>query len=144
MEITQLKDTKYIKDVKSVIHFDFGVYYFFDKFIVGEANEGVHITKEKVGSLVKKASELDIYTQEEQLAFIANRVRSYSVDPLSWHFLKKQNHPINIVATSVVCYKEATYLAASLEKKISPYVLKRSNNLKEAIEWVKNLNEFKK
>lgn len=74
------------------------------------------------------------------LAYIANRVNSYSIDPVLWSYFDKDDSIL--IAASIVSYRDSTFLSANIEKQIAAIPLKRAQSLDEAIEWVNQLKEL--
>ena len=116
----------------------FGVYYFCDKFVIGELNEGVHLDWEKAELTIRKV--IEFYGTETQIGFITNRINNYSLDPNNW---RKVDEKYNLfIASAIVMYNNSTYMNASIEKQFTEKRIKRCISLKEAIEWLMNLKEF--
>ncbi|GAA4299615.1 hypothetical protein [Aestuariibaculum suncheonense] len=115
----------------------FGVFYFGEKFVLSELNEGVHFDWPMVENLINDI--IAFYGSDAKLAYISNRIYSYSRDPHNWNKLSKYNI---IVASAVVIYNDMAYMNATLEKRFSKESIKRCTSLSEAIEWVFDLKEF--
>ncbi|MBU2940295.1 hypothetical protein KO494_12180 [Lacinutrix sp. C3R15] len=117
----------------------FGELYFLDNFIIAEMNHGIHLSWNKI---VKMIDVIHLhYGVNCKIAYISNKINSYSYDPNHWvYFFKHYNF---VVASVSICYSEMSYINASLEKQISSKSVKRSNSLEEAVSWVLNLEEFK-
>lgn len=134
------ENTDYYHKLKSKkITLPFGNFYLTDKFIVAEINEGEHFEWEHVESLIPPF--VDYYGENFKLAYISNRVNSYSYDPQSWMRFEKEYD--FIVASAIVSYHELNKMNASLDKLMSQKSIKRCDTIKEAIKWVLNLEEFK-
>ncbi len=119
------------------LELSFGTYYLCDHFFLSEINNGEHIDIKKANILLEHL--YTFYGEGKQLAYIANRMNSYSVDPSLWDYFKER---FNLVAASIVCYRDSTYLNANIEKQFASISLKRAQTLEESITWVKNLREF--
>ena len=74
------------------------------------------------------------------MAYIANRVHSYSIDPVLWSYFDKDDSIL--IAASIVSYRDSTYLNANIEKQMASIPIKRALSLEEAINWVQKLKEF--
>ncbi|WP_053978073.1 hypothetical protein [Mangrovimonas xylaniphaga] len=137
----RFEDSKYFHEFKHVkVEFSFGNIYFFDKFILSEINEGVHFDWEKIEEVIAFA--MDHYGPNFKIAYISNRVNSYSLDPHSWS--RFQDELDHIVASAIVYYSYINFMNASIEKLFSPSSMKRCETLEEAMEWVQNLREFQR
>lgn len=120
------------------VEFTFGTYYFCDNFIVGELNEGIHLDWDKAEAIFQAA--INHYGKHTKVAYIANRINAYSVDPQNW---KKSEEKYNfLTASAIVSYNNASYLNASLEKQFTSKSIKRCLSLSEAIKWIEGLKEF--
>ncbi|MEW4925378.1 hypothetical protein [Algibacter sp. 2305UL17-15] len=116
----------------------FGNYYLCPNFFIGELFEGVHFDWEKTEILVKEI--IKFYGEFKPIAFISNRINSYSVDPQNWiKIVQKYNI---LVASAIVAYNNSNYINASLEKHFAKKSIKRCLSLSEAIGWVESLEEF--
>ncbi|MFK7833356.1 MAG: hypothetical protein AB8B52_08770 [Winogradskyella sp.] len=117
---------------------EFGTNYLFDDFFIMEVNEGVHFNSQKLNKLL--AAIRNHYGHHKKLAYIANRVNSYSIDPVLWSYFDKDDSIL--IAVSIVSYRDSTYMNANIEKQLSAISLKRSQSLEEAIGWVQRLTEL--
>lgn len=118
---------------------DFGVFYFCDRFIIVEINEGIDYTWDKIEIVAMMV--VEHYGNNPKLGYISNRVNSYSVDPGLWD--KFHNTYNMIVASAIVSYNKFGSLNAEIEKRLTYKSTKRCTNLNDAIEWIVNLKEFK-
>ncbi|MDT0557666.1 hypothetical protein RM697_03355 [Ichthyenterobacterium sp. W332] len=109
-----------------------------EDFFVMEVNEGVHFNSEKLNELL--ATVRLNYGDSKKLAYIANRINAYSIDPILWSYFDKDDSIL--VAASIVSYRDSTYLNANIEKQMAAIPLKRSHSLNEAVDWVGKLAEF--
>lgn len=120
------------------LELSFGNYFFCEKFIVGELFEGIHFDWSKAEELIHKV--INHYGKDAKVAYIANRINAYSIDPQNW--LRLENEYNILVASAIVVYNNANYINASLEKQFTNKSIKRCLSLNEAIKWVENLKEF--
>ena len=118
---------------------DFGSYYLLEDFFIMEVNEGVHFNWDKLSVLLNSLR--DYYGIHKQLAYIANRINPYSIDPVLWSYFDKEDSIL--FAAAIVSYRDSTYLNANIEKQMASIPIKRSHSLEEAIHWVKQLDELK-
>lgn len=117
---------------------DFGTYYLFDYFFIMEVNEGEHFNSAKLDALLKNLR--NHYGTHKHLAYIANRVHSYSIDPVLWSYFDKDDSIL--IAAAIVSYRDSTLMNANIEKQMASIPLKRSKTLEEAVNWVLQLKEF--
>jgi hypothetical protein len=118
---------------------NFGSYYLCENFFIMEVNEGEHINSSKLNELL--ISLRAYYGHHRALAYIANRVNDYSIDPVLWSYLDKDDSILK--AAAIVSYRDSTFLNAHIEKKMAKIPMKRALSLGEAINWVKQLKELK-
>ncbi|GAB4165150.1 MAG: hypothetical protein Tsb0033_26850 [Winogradskyella sp.] len=117
---------------------NFGVLYLTDDFFIMEVNEGEHFNQDKLNALLDVLR--DHYGNHKVLAYIANRVNSYSIDPVLWSYFDKDDSIL--VAASIVSYRDSSFMNANIEKHLAKIPLKRAHSLGEAINWVLKLKEF--
>lgn len=117
---------------------DFGTNYLFNDFFIMEVNEGVHLNWDKLNDLLAEIRKH--YGNHKKLAYISNRVNSYSIDPVLWSYFDKDDSIL--IAATIVSYRDSTFMNANIEKQLSAISLKRSTSLEEAIDWVKRLSEL--
>lgn len=117
---------------------DFGTNYLFKDFFIMEVNEGVHFNNAKLNQLLSEIRAH--YGFHKKLAYIANRVNSYSIDPILWSYFDKDDSIL--IAVSIVSYSHLSSMNANIEKQLSAISLKRSTSLEEAISWVQGLSEL--
>ena len=117
---------------------DFGSYYLCDNFFVMEVNEGEHFNNNKLNQLLSSLKAY--YGEVKTLAYIANRVNVYSIDPILWTYFDKDDSIL--VAASIVSYRDSTFMSAKIEEKLASIPMKRALSLGEAINWVTQLKEF--
>ena len=137
----KVENSKYVRLEHKKINFHFGNFYFFNDFIIGELNEGIHFDLVKILQVVDKIN--NYYGENFKLVYIANRINSYSTDPQSWPKLQAIGHNF-IVATALVSYNDIGFKVAAVEKQISKTYLKRYNNLNDAIIWAFEFSTLEK
>ena len=118
----------------------FGTLYLTKYFVVSELNEGIHVDYTIASEIITRCSKY--IKKGDKLSYIANRYNSYSFNPQIWVDFNKEYD--FIVASAIVSYSNFSHLNASLEKQFFSKSLKRCKSLNEAINWVINLDEFKK
>jgi len=120
------------------VELDFGVYYLFDNFFITEVNEGEHFDYAKLNVLL--SSLRAHYGTHKRLAYIANRINSYSIDPVLWSYFDEDDSIL--IAAAIVIYRDSTYLNANIEKQLASIPIKRAQSLNDALNWVSGLKEF--
>jgi len=133
----KVEESDYIQFKHSKISFYFGDFYFFEKFIVGELNDGIHFDLIKVIQVNDKI--YNHYGQDFKLIYIANRINSYSTDPQTWTKLQERGDDF-LIAAALVIYNDIGFKVAAVEKQISKTYIKRCNHLDEAINWALEVN----
>ncbi|AUS06802.1 hypothetical protein [Pseudotamlana carrageenivorans] len=113
----------------------FGNFYLCEKFIISEIHEGVHFDWNKIMLATKDI--IGYYGGDAKVAYISNRVNSYSTDPQDWANVTENT--TQITATAIVSYSSMSELNASLEKHFAKLDMETCNSLEEAITWVMNL-----
>ncbi len=134
-----VKNSPFYKEAIQEINFDFGNYYLFDSFIIGEVHEDVVFTWEDHGKiLVKEFSNL--YDQNgNDIVYITNRVHEYSVVPSDWiNFYKYQ---YSLKGYAIVSYTPRGILNIILEKIFMRNKIKGFDNLSDAVSWAKSLSK---
>lgn len=122
------------------LEFSFGNYYLFENFVIAELHEGTHFDWDKILEVI--GAFLDYYGEHIEIAYISNRIFSYSLEPQLW--LKFHEQFDFIIAAATVAYSDFGYINASIEKKFAQISMKRCRKLSEAMDWVKNLKEFRR
>lgn len=135
----KFENSKYFKLLRSSkIEFSFGTFFFLDKIIISELNEGIHFDWQKIEQVISAVAEH--YGGNFKIAFLSNKINSYSIEPHLWlRFYKEYNF---IIASAIVTYNEIGFNNATLEKHFSRTSVKRCNTLDKGIEWILALKEF--
>lgn len=120
------------------VELDFGTNYLLDDFFIMEVNEGVHLNSQKLNTLLSEVR--NHYGSHKQLAYISNRVNSYSIDPVLWSYFDEDDSIL--IAAAIISYRKSTLMSANIEKQLSSISMKRSKNIEEAVDWVKGLSEL--
>ena len=92
----RVKDLPYFKKIREVREFEFGVFYYFDGLVISEIKEGVVFDWNMAKRAVAAAKE--IFGEETPIAYISNRINSYTVVPTEWLKFKRTdiNCPITV------------------------------------------------
>ncbi|WP_299114214.1 hypothetical protein [uncultured Winogradskyella sp.] len=128
MSITEYKNTLELIDYKEV---KIGKLYFFNNYVVGEFNEGIHIDFETFAESTEKILS---YFGSNDFGFIANRTNSYSIDLNDANRFNK-SFP-NLKAYAVVCDTLFGKGVFEVENQFFKFNRQIFKNLEEAITWV--------
>lgn len=107
--------------------------FIFDDFLIKQIKEGVVITPEHNKELKKLISK---HFKDKNIAYISNRVESYTVDPMVY---KEAVKIPNLVAMAIIPSTENMRANAEFEKIFynKPYGI--FENLTDAIKWVHSI-----
>ncbi len=111
----------------------------FDDFLIKQVKEGVKIDLEETEELKLILEE---HFKNKKMAYISNRVTSYSVNPLVYKEVEKMS---NLVAIAIIPKDETMRQSAEFEKQFFNKPFEIFENLSDAIQWVQKiiLNENK-
>lgn len=131
----RIKEYHFYKKPLHILNYDFGDFYLYDTFIVGEVKEDVVISWEAQGKFLVDEF-LSIYQDKSQdLIYISHRINDYSVVPSDW--LKFKNHDVKFRGYGIVSYTKRGFFNGMLEKVFMPK-LQTFTSLKEALVWAKS------
>jgi len=134
-----IKHTPFYHEAIQELNYDFGDFYLFDTFIVGEIRKDIVFNwKDHAKTLVEDISNL--YDQNgKDLVYITNRIHAYSVVPSDWiHFFK---YSYSLKGYGIISYNEKGMLNTMLEKLFMRNKLRSFSDLSEAIYWAKNITK---
>lgn len=114
---------------------DFGDFYVFDKYIIGQVHEGEHVGWDAVKVLIDKVYE-HFGSSDIDIAYISNRIHSYSLQPKDWLNFYRERHKIE--SFNIVTYGRLGAMNIALERVFSKAPIKRFSNLEAAVDWVLN------
>lgn len=129
--VKRVKDVPYFKNIREVREFEFGVFYFFDGLVISEMKKGVVFKWEMAVKVIKAAQE--VFGLDRPLAYISNRVNSYTVVPTEWLKFYKNRHKLEYY--SVVGSTHGSRASIVLERLFFRESLKQFKDLEEAIAW---------
>ncbi|MFC7443975.1 hypothetical protein [Mesoflavibacter profundi] len=111
----------------------------FDDFLIKQVKEGVKIDLEETKELKLILKE---HFKNKKMAYISNRVTSYSVNPLVYKEVEKMS---NLVAIAIIPKDETMRQSAEFERQFFNKPFEIFENLSDAIQWVQKiiLNENK-
>jgi len=128
VENSVFKDTYRVKLV-----LDFGDFYVFDKYIIGQVHEGEHVGWDAVKVLIERVYE-HFGSSDIDIAYISNRIHSYSLQPKDWLNFYRERHKIE--SFNIVTYSKLGAMNIALERIFSKAPIKRFFNLEAAVDWV--------
>ena len=114
---------------------EFGNFYIFDKYIIGEVHEGEHVGWDAVKILIDRVYE-HFGSSDIDIAYISNRIHSYSLQPKDWLNFYRERHKIK--SFSIVAYNKLGAMNIALERIFSKAPIKNFSNLEAAVDWVLN------
>ncbi len=129
----RIKEYHFYKKPLHILSYEFGDFYLYDKFIVGEIKEDLVFSWEEQGKFLVDEF-LSIYEDKaEELIYISHRINNYSVIPSDW--LKFKNYNVKFKGYAIVSYSKRALFNGMLEKVFMPK-LQSFTSLKEALVWV--------
>lgn len=136
-----IRNTALYQEAIHELNLDFGDFYLFDTFIVGEIHKDVVVTwKHHFKGLVEELSHL--YDQNgKDLVYITNRINSYSVVPSDW--LQFFKYSYSLKGYGVVSYNQKGMFNAMFEKLFMRSKMRNFDNLQSAVDWAKELTKAK-
>ncbi|GAB5399574.1 MAG: hypothetical protein Aureis2KO_11590 [Aureisphaera sp.] len=137
----KVENSKYREHYLKKLEFDFGNFYIFDTYVIGEISEGIHFNWDLASKVIYAVYDY-FGTTDLKVAYISNRVNSYSVQPKDWMQFFKERHHIKCIA--VVAYSKLGWMSVVLEKIFSNAPIKKFKDLDSAIDWAINSKEQKK
>lgn len=126
-ELLNLIEATYVSDK--------GNFYFFNKFIVSEMNQGAIFSWED--SLEIQSIAIDYYGEQKPIGYISNRVNKYSVRPTDWLKFKKMR---NLTGYAIVAHTEQGWINALIERLFFKGNMERFRSLYDAVEWIKTID----
>ncbi len=129
--MTRVKELSFFKTIREVREFEFGTFYFFDGLVISEINKGVFFQWKMAEKVVKAAKKF--YGKSEPIAYISNRIHSYTVAPTDW--IKFYNNRHDLAYYSVVGSTKGSLPSTLLEKMFFNGSLRQFEVLEDAIAW---------
>ncbi|ANH61320.1 hypothetical protein [Dokdonia donghaensis] len=121
-------------ELQDVYIFECGTFYFFDTFIISEIKEGVSFDWEMAQEIITIAE--SYYGLNQKVAYISNKVNSFSLVPEDWpHFFKARD---SVSAIAIVLYDRKERSNVLLERLFFKSKIKKFFDLEEAVKWARN------
>ncbi len=127
----RVKDIPFFKNIVEVREFEFGVFYFFDGLVISEMKEGIVFDWNMASKAINAAKE--IFGENKPIAYISNRINSYTVVPTEWLKFYKNRH--QLAYYSVVGATQGSFASIVLERMFFKESLKQFTDLEAAITW---------
>ncbi len=127
----QVRELDFFKNIREIREFEFGLFYFFDSLVISEIHEGVVFNWNMAQKAIDAAYE--VIGKDKPIAYISNRVNSYSVVPSDWIKFYTNRHQLNFY--SVVAYNKGGLASLILERMFFRGSLRQFPDLESAIKW---------
>ncbi|EGV42761.1 hypothetical protein BZARG_2496 [Bizionia argentinensis JUB59] len=108
-------------------------FFVFDDFLICQIKEGMEVNKEHNKSLKEV---IEKHFSGKNIGYISNRVKSYSVDPLT--YVETEKIP-NLLAIAMIPETEIMRNNAEYERNFYDKPYEIFDNLSDAIAWVHNI-----
>ena len=132
----KIEDSPYKDLYQKKLSLASGNFYIFEKYVIGEIHEGVHFNWDIAREVIELVY-LHFDSRDIKVAYISNRVNSYSVHAQDWiNFYKERNH---LEAFAVVAYTKMGFMNVVLEKIFSQARMRKFHSMEEAIAWIGEL-----
>ncbi|MFB9056571.1 hypothetical protein ACFFU9_07405 [Mariniflexile ostreae] len=138
----KFEESKYFKTlIYSKIEKPFGIFYFFETFVISEIHEGIHFDLEMIDIIsqdILKFYDNTGLNNPRKLVYITNKVNSYSINPNFWLQMEDKYGFSHI--RIIVFYTNWAYTNIAIERMFSKAKIKCYHSLDEAIKWTLSLN----
>ena len=134
----KIEESAYKDDFLIKLEEPFGNFYVFTHFVVGEIKEGVHFDWDKASIVIERIYDF-FGSREIKVAYISNRIYSYSVTAQDWLEFYRQRNTLTCFA--VVVYSKIGWMNVAMEKIFFKSKLKKFNNLSKAIKWTEKMKK---
>ncbi len=114
---------------------DIGRFLFYTNMVVGEFDEGVHVTKRSAAEAIEIA--LQLYAGRTSIIYISHRLNSYSMDPVGYGEVVKM-FP-NFIGFAVVSQNRYRRMLAAIEKLFIKKPVGVFYDLEAAFTWAEDL-----
>ncbi|WP_435577472.1 hypothetical protein [Gilvibacter sp.] len=130
-----LKNSPYKDQILKEVQFPYGTFYFLDRIIISEINQGVSFTYEQAKPVIETA--LEFYGDDAKIGYVSNRINNYALAPQDW--LKFFRERENIHAVGIVAYTPIGLTNIILEKIFIRSRVKRFTSLDFAMKWTSSV-----
>lgn len=129
--MARVKELSFFKNIREVREFEFGTFYFFDNLVISEINKGVFFQWKMAEKVMKVAKAF--YGEHTPIAYISNRIHSYTVAPADW--IKFYNNRHDLAYYCAVGSTKGNLPSTLLEKMFFTSSLQNFDALEDAIAW---------
>ena len=130
----RVKDTPLLQYVRETHELAYGVFYFFDNFIISEIKEGVLFDWEKALEILNLG--IEFYGNEtNHLNYISNRINDYSIKPQDW--LKFLNMGKRFKLFAVVTYRSKSIPNLIIERFFYKDTILSFDSLFDAVNFIR-------
>lgn len=137
----KIEHSKYKDKYQTKLQYEFGNFYVFEKYVIGEVNEGVTFNWECANKIIEGVY-AHFKTTDIKICYISNRIHSYSVVPQDWIKFYQERHHLEAVA--IVGYNKQGFISYVLEKIFQKALLKKFTSLDDAVAWATKIKALKK
>ncbi|MAB49598.1 MAG: hypothetical protein CMC05_13315 [Flavobacteriaceae bacterium] len=120
--------------LETVVKLKFCTLSFYDRYVIAEINEGVHLDHQHNEALI----EITENHYSKPFVYITNRINSYSVDP---NVYPRTTRVKNLAGFAVVSRVHMAKLNAQIEQMFFSKPFEIFSDLEDAINWAKDLIE---
>ncbi|MFH6602880.1 hypothetical protein ACEZ3G_05285 [Maribacter algicola] len=114
---------------------DIGRFLFYTNMVIGEFDEGIHVTKRNAAKAIEIA--LQLYGGRTSIVYISHRLNSYSMDPVGYGEIVKM-FP-NFIGFAVVSRNRYRRMLAAIEKLFIKKPVGVFYDLEAAFTWAEDL-----
>lgn len=127
----RLKETKYFKNCLATKQLEFGEFFFFEHFVVGEILEETILDYHKAAYLLSTIEEF--YQNNVPEYYISNKIFSYSIDPSLWTKIAPRIKTLNYL---IIEETPSAKINTTFEKMFFEGPMLKFNSVDDAIRWV--------
>ncbi|MFS4455235.1 hypothetical protein [Maribacter sp. 2304DJ31-5] len=126
-----VKQLDFFKNIREVREFEFGIFYYFNEFVISEIKEGVVFSWNMAEKAIRATHE--IYGNEAPFVYISNRINNYYIMPIDWMKFHRNREKLNFY--SVVGNTNESLTSIVLERFFFRKPIPKFSDLEQAIEW---------
>lgn len=119
---------------------EIGRFEYYQNYIVGKINEGVHVTYEAAAEPLQVGAQIFGYGKD--FIYISDRTNSYSIEPTGYYDASKM-FP-NFKGLAIVAKNKRRRMLANLERLFMKRPIKVFENLEDAFTWANELLQKEK
>ncbi|MEH6657207.1 hypothetical protein [Leeuwenhoekiella marinoflava] len=135
----KVNDTYLSSLIKEEHRFEFGVFYFFDEFIISEINEGETFEWNKASKVIKVGKQF-YKNKNHKINYISNRINDYSIKPQDWITYLNKYNLLNIFA--VVTHRKTAIHNLIIERLFYKGDIFSFDSLLEAVNFIREQDDL--